>query len=95
MGRFDVMKINPNTNPVRVDGAQPPKPAASAKLPAAEADAFAGSAAVNSALRNSPDSRPDAVARARTLINDPSYPGPETLRGISQLLAGQIGGPEE
>jgi hypothetical protein len=89
------MKINPNTNPVRVDGAQPPKPAASAKVPATEADAFAGSAAVNSALRNSPDSRPEAVDRARTLINDPSYPGPETLQKISQLLAGQIGSPNE
>jgi len=89
------MKINPNTNPVRVDGAQPPKPAVSAKLPAAETDAFAGSAAVNSALRNSPDSRPDAVSRARTLINDASYPGPETLRKVSQLLADQIGGPNE
>jgi hypothetical protein len=89
------MKINPNTNPVRVDGAQPPKPAASAKLPAAELDAFAGSAAVNSALRNTPDSRPDAVDQARVLIKDPSYPGPETLRKVSELLAGQIGSPNE
>jgi hypothetical protein len=89
------MKINPNTNPVRVDGAQLPKPAAPAELAAAETDSFAGSAAVNSALRSSPDSRPDAVDRARTLINDPSYPGPETLRKVSQLLAGQIGGPDE
>jgi len=89
------MKINSNTNPVRVDGAQLPKPAVSAKLPVAEADAFAGSTAVNSALRNLPDSRPEAVDRARLLINDPSYPGPETLRKVSQLLAGQIGGPNE
>jgi hypothetical protein len=89
------MKINPNTNPVRVDGAQPPKPAASAKLPAAEVDSFAGSTAVNSALRSSPDSRPEAVDRARGLINDPAYPGPETLRKVSQLLASQIDSPNE
>ncbi len=89
------MKINPNTNPVRIDGAQSPKSAASAKQPVAEADAFAGSAAVNSALRSAPDSRPEAVNRARALINDPSYPGPEILRNVSQLLAGQIGGPNE
>jgi hypothetical protein len=85
------MKINPNANPLRVEGSQIPKPAASASLPAAEAPSFAGSAAVNSALSSTPDSRPDAVERARALINDPAYPGTETLRKISQLLAGQIG----
>ena len=89
------MKINSNTNPVRVDGAQLPKPAAPTKPTVAEADAFAGSTAVTSALRNLPDSRPEAVDRARLLINDPSYPGPELLRKVSQLLAGQIGGPNE
>jgi hypothetical protein len=89
------MKINPNTNPVRVDGAQPQKPAAPATLPSAEVDAFAGSTAINSALRNSPDSRPDAVDRARELINDPDYPDSSTIRQISQLLARQIGGGNE
>ncbi|HXD01242.1 MAG TPA: hypothetical protein VN048_18030 [Verrucomicrobiae bacterium] len=89
------MKINPNTDPVRVGGAQPPKPAASATPAVAEADAFASSTAVNSALRNSPDSRPEAVDRARELINDPSYPGTDTLRKISQFLADQIGNPNE
>jgi hypothetical protein len=89
------MKINPNTNPLRVDGAQPPKPAAPASSPAAEVDAFAGSTAVNSALRSSPDSRPDAVDRARTLINDPTYPDSSAIRQMSQLLAGQIGGENE
>jgi hypothetical protein len=89
------MKINPNTNPVRVDGGQTPKPAAAAKLPAEEAAYFAGSAAVDSALSSTPDSRPAAVERARTLIGDPAYPGPDVLRKVSQLLAGQIGGANE
>jgi hypothetical protein len=86
------MKINPNTNPVRVEGGQPPKAAAVAKQPETEAASFAGSAAVNGALGSTPDSRPEAVARARTLINDPSYPDSETLRKVSQLLADKIGG---
>jgi hypothetical protein len=86
------VKINPNTDPLRVDGAQPPKPAAPANLPAPEPASFAGSAAVNSALGALPDSRPEFVERARTLINDSSYPGSEILRQISGLLAGQIGG---
>jgi hypothetical protein len=85
------MKINPNANPLSVEGAQLPKPAAPASLPAADAPSFAGSAAVNSALSSTPDSRPEAVDRAKALINDSAYPGPEVLRKVSQLLASQIG----
>lgn len=86
------MKINPNTDPLRVDGTQPPKPAAPATVPAADSTSFAGSAAVNSAIGTTPDIRPEFVARARALINDSTYPGSDILRQVSQLLAGQLSG---
>ena len=89
------MKINPNTDPLRVDGTQPPKPAAPATLLAADSTSFAGSAAVNRAIGTTPDSRPEFVARARALINDPAYPGNDILRRVSQLLAGQLTGPND
>ena len=82
---------------MRVEGAPPGKPAASAAaLPAAEVtSSFAGAAAVDSALRNSPDTRPESVARAQGLINDPAYPGPGVLKQVSQLLADKLGNSSE
>ena len=42
------------------------------------------------ALRKIPDVRADEVARARALVQDPSYPLPEILRQIAFLLAGKL-----
>jgi hypothetical protein len=86
------VKINPNSDPLRVDGTQAPKPVTPANPPVEEPASFAGSAAVNSALGATPDSRAEVVARARTLVNDPSYPGNEILQQVSRLLAGRLGG---
>jgi hypothetical protein len=38
-------------------------------------------------LQNLPDSRPEAVARAKQLIADPDYPPPEALEIMAQQLA--------
>jgi len=43
--------------------------------------------ALRSALANTPDSRPDAVARATQLVGRVEYPPPETIQKISHLLA--------
>lgn len=42
------------------------------------------------ALNKLPSVRPGVVARARALVNDPSYPSPEILRKIALLLAGKL-----
>lgn len=89
------MKINANTTPLGVEGLNPAKRPAPTAAPAGEADSFAGSTAVNNALEGLPESRPGAVERARQLINDPQYPGPDVLQKVSNLLAGQIGGAGE
>jgi hypothetical protein len=51
---------------------------------------FAGAAGIEGALQAVPDVRPEAVDRARTLINDPSYPPPETIKQLSGFLASRI-----
>jgi hypothetical protein len=86
------MKVNMNVNPVSVDGPTSPKRPAPAPQAALEQTAFAGSTAINNALQATPDSRSEAVERARALIADPNYPGPGVLRQVSNLLAGKLGG---
>ena len=69
---------------------------ASAQLTAAKAReailghdklALAGSKDLEEALQNNPDVRPDAVARARTLIDDPSYPSGNVVRAVADKLS--------
>ena len=76
-------------------GNTPPTRPASPGTPAAPLDNFAGSTALNSAIENLPVSRPDAVARARDLIADPSYPPTDVVRQVSNLLARNLTAPAE
>ncbi len=48
---------------------------------------FDGAAALNRALADTPELRPEAVERARELIGDVTYPPPETIKRIASLLA--------
>jgi len=85
------MEVNTNISSGGVGGITPQKwSAPSAKPAAAAPDSFASSNAIDSALKNLPASRPDAVARARELANDPAYPSADTLRQVSTLLARQF-----
>src|SRR5204863_528389 len=43
--------------------------------------------AVDGALKQVPDVRPEAVARATSLLNDVQYPPLQTIRAIAHLLA--------
>jgi hypothetical protein len=85
------MKVNMNVNPVSIDGPTSPK---RPTPPPASVDtaAFASTTAINSALNGTPETRPDAVERAKALIADPQYPGSAVLGHISQLLAARLGG---
>jgi hypothetical protein len=51
---------------------------------------FESSANLSSALSSAPDSRADVIARAEKLVADPSYPPPETIRRIANLLAANL-----
>ncbi len=43
--------------------------------------------ALNQALKSTPDVRPEAVLKAKGLVDDPHYPPAEAIRRIANLLA--------
>lgn len=52
-----------------------------------EAVSFAGTEALNGALAGVPEVRLQVVERAKELANDASYPPPEIIKRIANLLA--------
>jgi len=88
------MEISSNINIGSVNGTATPKRPKAARVSDGDGDQdqvmLNNSTAVQKALDNTPASRPDVVARARQLISDPSYPGPDVTRQVSQLLANKI-----
>ena len=45
---------------------------------------------LNQSLQGLPDSRPDVVERAQSLIADPNYPSASLLTSLSQKLAASL-----
>ena len=85
------MEINNSMNVSGLNGSIPPERAVTAaKSGSADSASFAGSSALQGALSALPDSRPDAVERARQLISDPTYPSPQAIRQLSQFLVSNL-----
>ncbi|HMJ88965.1 MAG TPA: hypothetical protein VK530_04080 [Candidatus Acidoferrum sp.] len=61
--------------------------AAAPATAAQDAAIFTDIAALSARLSATPDVRPEAVALARSLIAQSSYPPEATIRGIANLLA--------
>ncbi len=82
------MEVTPNsgTGPAqRVTGKSPVTPRA--KAAATDLASFRNTDAVNSALQQAPDIRPEAVQRATEQVADVQYPPLSTIKAISNLLA--------
>ena len=73
-----------------VNGIIPPGRSATAAKTTADTASFTRSDAVETELRNLPDSRPEAVARARQLISDANYPSSAMVKQLSQFLAANL-----
>lgn len=88
------MEISANLKFNSVDATATPKRHKTAATSDTDGDQdqvmLTNSNAVQKALEQTPASRSDAVARARSLIADPSYPGPETTKQVAQLLADKL-----
>lgn len=88
------MEINSNRSldPAATPAAGPVKAKGAAQAGSLYNDdtSFESSANLASALSNAPDSRADVIARAEKLVADPSYPPPETIRRIANLLAANL-----
>ena len=89
------MQINTNMGAGGVPGTPPSdRPLATAR-PATDQAAFATSAALEGQLKSLPDSRPDAVDKARDLLQDPNYPPLVLIQKIGRLLAINLSQPSE
>ena len=84
------MEIDANMNTSAVNGLPPPARAATGAKPVAESDSFAGSTALETALKNTSDTRPEAVARGLNLINSGNYPSADAVKKLSGFLASQL-----
>jgi hypothetical protein len=89
------MKINSNMNVSGVNGLIPPGRSAAAAKTVSDTASFTGSAGVEAALAGLPESRPEAVALAKQLINDPGYPSSEMVKQLSQFLAPKLNSENE
>lgn len=84
------MEINPNRN---VNPVPPSVPSAKTKGTSGVGESetsFQQSEGLTSALSSVPDSRAELVARAEKLIASPSYPPPEMIKRIANLLAATL-----
>jgi hypothetical protein len=84
------MEINPNRSVDSVAPAAGPVKAKGAASVEESDTSFEQSAGLTAALSSTPDSRADVVARAEKLIASPSYPSPEVIQRIANLLAGSL-----
>jgi len=84
------MEINANMNVGGLNGLTPTKQSTPTAKKVSVDDSFAGTNALEGALNSVPDVRPEAVARAKELINDPQYPSADTVKQISTFLAGKL-----
>ena len=84
------MEINSNINAGGVQGPTPPQRPASPAKPAGDGVSFDNTAALESALKSLPDSRPEAVERAKEKAIDPDYPPPVLVHKLARLFAIQL-----
>jgi hypothetical protein len=85
------MEVNPNAGTSPLQGVTTKLPVVPpAKPQAGDSASFQGTDAVNSALQQTPDVRPEAVSRARALITDAQYPPQSMIHDISRLLAANL-----
>jgi hypothetical protein len=89
------MEINTNMNVSGVNGLTPSRRSPAAAQTAQDTASFDGTAGVESTLENLPTSRPESVALAKQLINDPNYPSPSVVKQLSQFLASKINSTNE
>lgn len=84
------MEIDANMKPGAVNGPFPATRSATGAKPVAESDSFARSTALETALKNTADTRPEAVARGLDLINNGNYPSADAVKTLSSFLASQL-----
>ena len=90
--RASRMEINPNRNVTPVDLVASPAraKAAGASAPVVGDASFEQSSWLSSALAAVSETRPDVVVRAERLVASATYPPPEVINRIANLLAANL-----
>jgi hypothetical protein len=81
-----IMEINTSMNVSGVNGFIPPGRSASAAKTAPDTASFSETSGLEAALGSLPESRPEAVSLAQSLINDPTYPSRAMISQLAQHL---------
>jgi len=81
------MHINPSHHSDPVGQTELVRRSAATPRPVADGASFERSHALSHSLANTPEVRQEVVERARRLIEDTSYPPPEAINKIADLLA--------
>jgi hypothetical protein len=84
------MRVTGNSEPTGAAETQAAKIQVSNAAPAKETLALSASENLAGALKQIPEVRAEQVARAKELVNDPSYPSDAVLGKVSGLLADHI-----
>lgn len=84
------MEINTKINTTGVNNLPAGKRSVSSAPTDAPDTSFAGSSALEAALKSTPDVRTSAVDRARELISDPNYPSADTIKQLANFLADKL-----
>jgi hypothetical protein len=83
------MRVNPNSEPTGIPGI-PGRPPVQATRLGQDQVTLAGADQLNQALAQTTDVRPEKVAQAQDLIQNPSYPPEVLVQKIAALLAIKI-----
>ena len=81
------MQVNTNLNTASIAKVTTEAPVRTAPARPVSETEFSATDALNNALDQTPDVRPDAVARAANLVSDKDYPPLEIIRRLSRLFA--------
>jgi len=81
------MEVNLNSNLTPVPRPNGPQSTAKRAPEASDDTHFVQAEALDKALSNTPEVRPEVVARAKQLIADVNYPPTETMHKLANLLA--------
>jgi hypothetical protein len=82
------MRVNPNSGPAEVVGTD----RSTSTPPRLGQDqlALTGADALNSALAQTPDVRPEKVALGKGFLSDATYPPDALINGLARLLAAKL-----
>ncbi len=80
------MQVNPTGN-INVTGSITRPANSNPVRPDRDQAEFVNSETIDQALRAQPDVRPEAVEKAKSLVEDATYPPDETVRRLANLLA--------